>query len=123
MAMDLTSMILLALKTSILLTVFGLALKATADDALYRAHREGRREYGLLANLYVDEFRAKWMRGKRPEGEPLAGSVDIQSLADLRNSFDVVQDMDCSPSAGRASFGLRSSSRSRLPRCCSRCTR
>lgn len=47
--MDLTSMILLALKTSIFLTVFGLALKATADDALYLF----RRPVELLRSLFA----------------------------------------------------------------------
>ena len=74
--------------------------------ALNRAHREGRREYGLLASQYVDEFRAKWMRGKRPEGEPLVGSADIQSLADLGNSFDVVQDMRLLPVSWQTLFRL-----------------
>jgi hypothetical protein len=38
-------------------------------------------------------FEAKWIRGARPEQEPLLGTADIQSLADLRNSFSVVQDV------------------------------
>ncbi len=71
------------------LTFFGVALN--------RAQREGRREYGLLAGQYVDEFRAKWIHGKRSEGEPLVGSADIQSLADLGNSYEVVQDMRMLP--------------------------
>lgn len=48
-----------------------------------RAKREGARQYGLLAMRYVDEFREKWMRDRRSAGEPLVGSADIQSLADL----------------------------------------
>jgi hypothetical protein len=45
---------------------------------LARAKREGARQYGLLAMRYVDEFREKWMRDRRPDGEPLVGSADIQ---------------------------------------------
>jgi hypothetical protein len=61
--------------------------------ALLRAKRRGLREYGLLADRYVREFDRKWIRGGAAEGEPLVGSADIQSLADLNNSFDVVRRM------------------------------
>ncbi len=64
---------------------------------LARAKREGARHYGLLATRYVDEFREKWMRDRRPEGEPLVGSADIQSLADLANANDVVREMRVLP--------------------------
>jgi hypothetical protein len=46
-----------------------------------------------LATRYVDDFREKWMRDRRPEGEPLVGSADMQSLADLGNAYDVVREM------------------------------
>ena len=55
-----------------------------------RARRVGLREYGTLAQRYVREFDDKWLRGGAPAGEPLVGSGDIQSLADLGNSFEVV---------------------------------
>jgi len=64
---------------------------------LAQAKREGTREYGLLAMRYVDEFRDKWLGERRPAGEPLTGSADIQSLADLGNSFDVVKEMRWAP--------------------------
>ena len=57
------------------------------------ARRVGLREYGTLAQRYVREFDDKWLRGGAPAGEVLVGSADIQSLADLGNSFDVVQEM------------------------------
>jgi len=61
------------------------------------AKREGTREYGLLAMRYVDEFRDKWMGERRPAGEPLAGSADIQSLADLAGAHDVLREMRVLP--------------------------
>jgi hypothetical protein len=61
------------------------------------AKRQGARQYGLLAMQYVDEFGEKWMRKRRPDGEPLVGSADIQSLADLANAHDVVQEMRMLP--------------------------
>ena len=60
---------------------------------LARAKRVGLSEYGVLAQRYVREFDAKWLRGGRDPDEPLVGSADIQSLADLANSFDVIRTM------------------------------
>jgi hypothetical protein len=60
---------------------------------LMRAKRQGLGEYGLLAGRYVEGFEEKWILGKRVDGEELLGSADIQSLADLANSFSVVREM------------------------------
>ncbi|MFT0173678.1 hypothetical protein ACLKMY_32550 [Paraburkholderia mimosarum] len=64
---------------------------------LAQAKRTGLSEYGMLAERYVREFDTKWLRGGSPDGEPLVGSGDIQSLADLANSFDVVRTMRIAP--------------------------
>ena len=64
---------------------------------LAEAKRTGNREYGTLAERYVREFDAKWLRGGAPADEPLVGSADIQSLADLGNSFEVVRTMRIAP--------------------------
>jgi hypothetical protein len=60
---------------------------------LAEVKRSGLREYGTLAQRYVREFDAKWQRGGAPADELLIGSGDIQSLADLSNSFEVVRTM------------------------------
>jgi hypothetical protein len=60
---------------------------------LAQAKRTGLREYGTLGERYVREFDAKWLRGGAPDGEALVGSADIQSLADLGNSYEVVRTM------------------------------
>lgn len=67
------------------LLVFGPQLEA--------AKRAGLREYGTLAQRYVRAFDQKWLRGDAPPDEPLIGSADIQSLADLCNSFEVIKGM------------------------------
>jgi hypothetical protein len=54
---------------------------------LARVKRLGLIDYGALGERYVREFRDKWLRGGAPADEPLVGSGDIQSLADLGNSF------------------------------------
>jgi hypothetical protein len=64
---------------------------------LAQAKRTGNREYGTLAERYVREFDTKWLRGGVPADEPLVGSGDIQSLADLANSFEVVRTMRIAP--------------------------
>jgi hypothetical protein len=58
---------------------------------LLQQRQRGLYSYGPLASEYVIEFEKKWIEGQRPENEPLVGSADIQSLADLANSFAVVQ--------------------------------
>jgi hypothetical protein len=64
-----------------------------------QAKRTGLLEYGALAQRYVREFDAKWLRGGAPADEPLVGSGDIQSLADLANTFEVVRTMRMAPVA------------------------
>jgi hypothetical protein len=64
---------------------------------LAEVKRKGNREYGTLAARYVREFDAKWLRGGAPADEPLVGSGDIQSLADLGNSFEIVKTMRIVP--------------------------
>ena len=64
---------------------------------LAKAKRRGLREYGTLAERYVREFDTKWLRGGAPADERLVGSADIQSLADMGNSFEVVRTMRVVP--------------------------
>ncbi|HSF31437.1 MAG TPA: hypothetical protein VLK82_13325 [Candidatus Tectomicrobia bacterium] len=64
---------------------------------LAQAKRTGNREYGTLAQRYVREFDTKWLRNGAPADEALVGSADIQSLADLGNSFEVVRTMRLAP--------------------------
>lgn len=64
---------------------------------LSRARRKGLAEYGTLATNYVREFDHKWLRGGASEGEAFMGSADIQSLADLNNSFETIRNMRLVP--------------------------
>jgi len=61
------------------------------------AKRRGLGEYGTLAAAYVAGFEEKWLRGSdRQEGgqsQELLGSADMQSLADLGNSYGFVREM------------------------------
>lgn len=79
----------------LLFVVFGPLLVFAPQ--LAQAKRVGLREYGTLAQRYVREFDTKWLRGGASADEPLVGSGDIQSLADLGNSFEVVRSMRIAP--------------------------
>ena len=73
---------------------------------LARAKRVGLREYGSLAHRYVHEFDRKWLRGGVAPEEALLGSADIQSLADLGNSFEIVRGMRSVPFSKEALLQL-----------------
>ena len=64
---------------------------------LARTRREGLRKYSILANTYNRAFEQKWVAGQAPQDEPLLGSGDIQSLADLGNSFGMIREMKVFP--------------------------
>jgi hypothetical protein len=72
---------------------------------LARARRKGLLEYGKLTERYAREFDGKWLRGA-DTNEPLMGSADIQSLADMGNSFTVVRTMRFAPITRRAVLEL-----------------
>ncbi|QIO70253.1 hypothetical protein HA462_34460 (plasmid) [Rhizobium leguminosarum bv. trifolii] len=72
---------------------------------LSEARRNGLRDYGRLATRYVDEFDAKWIHGTGETGA-LLGSADIQSLADMGNSYAVVRAMRVIPITGDAIYRL-----------------
>lgn len=64
---------------------------------LLKTKRIGLHQYGALATAYTGMFQRKWIKGENPSGEPLLGTGDIQSLADLANSFQVIEHMNPMP--------------------------
>jgi hypothetical protein len=58
---------------------------------------KGMMDYGVVAHKYIRSFDDKWVKGKNPEKEQLLGTADIQSLADLFNSYQVVEKMRMIP--------------------------
>ena len=73
---------------------------------LLEAKWKGLIEYGALAESYVREFDTKWLRRPPPSNETRLGSADIQSLADLGNSYAVVQSMRIAPITNMAVIGV-----------------
>ena len=64
---------------------------------LGRTKRLGLHEYGTLATAYTGAFHRKWITHQAPQNEPLLGTGDIQSLADLGNSYDRIDKMKALP--------------------------
>jgi hypothetical protein len=79
----------------LLCMVFGPLLVFTRQ--LAEAKRTGLREYGTFAERYVRQFDSKWLQHGEADQEALLGSGDIQSLADLANSFGVIRNMRLAP--------------------------
>ena len=56
-------------------------------------------EYGTLAANYTRAFAAKWLPTDPPPDEPILGTPDLQSLADLGSSFELIRSMTIIPIA------------------------
>lgn len=61
------------------------------------AKHDGLIRYGRLASRYTNAFHEKWLAAGDDRTEALLGTGDIQSLADLANSYDVVRGMRLLP--------------------------
>jgi hypothetical protein len=74
----------------LLLTILSILPLSFFSSRLIQARLKGAVDYGGLATRYVDGFRRKWMVDPRTQESGLVGSSDLQSLADLSNSYQVV---------------------------------
>ncbi len=72
--------------------VFVLGPLTMFTPQLARVKRKGLADYGLLANRYVEGFEQKWVNERGTDND-LLGTGDIQSLADLGNSYAMVREM------------------------------
>jgi hypothetical protein len=71
------------------------------SPTLLQTKRSGLLRYGTLATEYTSSFQKKWMDAPRPREEELLGTGDIQSLADLGNSFSFIEKMGPLPTGYR----------------------
>jgi len=74
----------------VLLTVLSVLPLAFFCVRLIQVRLRGSVDYGGFATLYVDDFRRRWLSKDRHSSGELLGTSDIQSLADLSNSYQVV---------------------------------
>jgi hypothetical protein len=81
----------------LLVLVVLLAPLLVFSPKLFLTKRRGLLEYSALANEYTQAFHRKWIRREAAEGDQLLGSGDVQSLADLGNSFGFVRGMRAFP--------------------------
>lgn len=80
----------------VLLIVFTGPLMVFAPK-LFRLKQDGLLRYGMLASHYTQLFDSKWVDGINTSEEPLLGTADIQSLADLGNSYELIRKMRAVP--------------------------
>jgi hypothetical protein len=66
---------------------------------LLNAKQDALLEYSTLAAEYSREFAEKWIAGNRKPDDHLVGSADIQSLADMGSSFNLIRNMSLLPIA------------------------
>ena len=64
---------------------------------LWACKVKGLSDYTAFAERYVNAFDRKWLGADPTPGEPLLGTADIQSLADLSNSVSIVRNMRLVP--------------------------
>jgi hypothetical protein len=64
---------------------------------MIRTKKTGVLSYGAIALRYVNDFRRKWIDPNLKDNKNMLGSSDIQSLADLSNSFQVQGGMGLMP--------------------------
>ena len=60
---------------------------------LLKTKRIGLLQYGTLGTAYTGLFHKKWIEHDNPDHDPLLGARDIQSLADLGNSYSIIAKM------------------------------
>jgi hypothetical protein len=72
---------------------------------LIRAKRKGLARYGNFASGFVTDFDEKWLKSTG-DNDPTLANQDIQSLADLSNSFAVVREMRSVPISAHDIFLL-----------------
>jgi hypothetical protein len=80
----------------IVLVVFAGPLLVFAPG-LFRLKLDGLFRYGTLASEYTQAFDTKWASAINSAEEPLLGTGDIQSLADLGNSYELIRKMRIVP--------------------------
>ncbi|MGE5102169.1 MAG: hypothetical protein ACM3SX_19455 [Deltaproteobacteria bacterium] len=88
----------------LLILVLG-PLTVFAPQVAHAKHGSAR-IFGRLSQRYVQEFEATWLPGGAPATSSPLGTSDIQSLADLGNSFETIHATRFAPITRDAVLGL-----------------
>jgi len=89
-----------------LCVIVGILPLIALTPRLIRTRRMGVLEYGRLANTYSASFDRKWVHPVESSTESLLGTSDIQSLADMGNSFTFVEEMKVFPITRKLVFQM-----------------
>jgi hypothetical protein len=81
----------------VLSVILGLLPLALLIPKLKKVRKEGLLEYGRFANTYTKSFDRKWVHSDAKPAEGVLGTPDLQSLADLGNSFAFIENMRWAP--------------------------
>jgi hypothetical protein len=91
-----------ALAITLILDLALILLPACIFAFKLRACQEkGLSDYMAFAARYVNDFEKKWLNPSDVPAEPLLGTADLQSLADLSNSVGIVRNMRWVPTSTR----------------------
>ena len=78
-------------------------------NKLWTCRTLGQLEYLEMASRYVNAFENRWIRNRQGSDDSFLGTSDIQSLADLTNSINVVRRMRLIPADRRLMVQLTTS--------------
>ena len=81
----------------VLSVILGLLPLALWIPKLKKVRKQGLLDYGRFAKTYTESFDRKWVHCATTPSEPMLGTPDLQSLADLGNSFAFIENMRKAP--------------------------
>ena len=90
----------------VLAVILGICPLVVWVPKLARIRLRGLQAYAKLGNRYTEEFDQKWLHHAEPPADSLLGSADIQSLADMGASYDLVRQMSIAPITKRLAVQL-----------------
>jgi hypothetical protein len=102
---------LYSLVPGVLILVFGLFIGPLVlfTRRLWDCRVNGLDKYMAMASRYVYAFERKWIQDRAATGESQLGTPDLQSLADLTNSMNVVRGIRMVPGGSRLALWLAGS--------------
>lgn len=102
---------LYSLVPGILILVFGLFIGPLVlfTRRLWDCRVDGLDKYMAMASRYVQAFERRWIQNAEPTGDSQLGTADLQSLADLTNSMNVVRGIRMVPGGSRLALWLAAS--------------